>query len=497
MGDFESTVHAGSEDPFSVSFVVDAKGQRTALFQDGNLNLIPPEGGITIELKVEGRYHEIRFEDLQVFSNDSQVAYRIRDLPTRSELANALGTSLPVYAKILSVCRSEFMDEDALLSVCVDYVEKMRLVEGSARGFASLGRHYRYEDGLIQPFPNWVGDQVENLAPKTETYFSSFPEFVQPYLVPGLSSWELAPAVTGYSEDLEQQHYDGRRATLEETASALADPDLQPYHEDIERHVVRILIGHLAMIVWRRFESIERSTKQDLLLPSLKQAFPPVVRIPPVRQDPRRTFTLAELSEYVLQGSIVSEPLRVSHVQSMLEEVNTAFKRISIPYEIILDRLRSEQSSSEVYSLLVRDARSGVKSNLVDAGHGLSQLLPVVLHYKSSITIIEQPELHLHPEPQVELAQLLCTKRYSSMQTLVETHSEHVVRGFQVEVAKGSIKADDVVVYYVDKRKNGNSFVQRFDLDKFGFFQKPWPEGFFDSGYRQVIEILTATRTDL
>jgi len=66
-----------------------------------------------------------------------------------------------------------------------------------------------------------------------------------------------------------------------------------------------------------------------------------------------------------------------------------------------------------------------------DIGVGISQLLPVVVAsvlFKDALISIEQPELHVHPRLQTELADMFI--RYaldSGNQFLLETHSEHLM----------------------------------------------------------------------
>jgi len=160
-------------------------------------------------------------------------------------------------------------------------------------------------------------------------------------------------------------------------------------------------------------------------------------------------------------------------------------------------------------------------------GFGFTQVLPVIFSsIKSGLKLIEQPELHLHPQVQSRLAQLFTTsyltnvneiisingvklrnagrpldsafREYSTgdtsgiLQTLetqsmvsgvniIETHSEHFIRGIQLLVAEGKIKVDDVAIFYVEKNRLGNSTVKKMELEETGFFSERWPEGFFDS----------------
>lgn len=77
------------------------------------------------------------------------------------------------------------------------------------------------------------------------------------------------------------------------------------------------------------------------------------------------------------------------------------------------------------------------------------------------------------------------------MTLLLETHSEHLIRGLQVQVVKGKISKDDIAVYYVGKYKtSGNSYVKRLELTDTGLFEEAWPGGFFEEGFNLTAELI-------
>ena len=84
----------------------------------------------------------------------------------------------------------------------------------------------------------------------------------------------------------------------------------------------------------------------------------------------------------------------------------------------------------------------GVESSLNDVGFGVSQVLPVITMLLSapegSIVLLEQPELHLHPNAQAALADLLLdVAEKRNLQLIVESHSEHIVRRLQRRTRRG------------------------------------------------------------
>jgi len=134
-------------------------------------------------------------------------------------------------------------------------------------------------------------------------------------------------------------------------------------------------------------------------------------------------------------------------------------------YEI---RLKKNQSSAEVL--------------LPDVGFGVSQVLPVlVLCYyadEGSTLIIEQPELHLHPAAQSELADVLIdVVKNRGMQVIVESHSEHLLRRLQRRIAEGQFAAHDAALYFCEM-DHGASKATPLEINEEGFI-KNWPKDFF------------------
>ena len=68
---------------------------------------------------------------------------------------------------------------------------------------------------------------------------------------------------------------------------------------------------------------------------------------------------------------------------------------------------------------------------LVDVGFGTSQVLPIVFELmanKNRLILIEQPELHLSPHLQAEIAELFLDSIKNKNQLVVETHSTLIER---------------------------------------------------------------------
>ena len=145
-------------------------------------------------------------------------------------------------------------------------------------------------------------------------------------------------------------------------------------------------------------------------------------------------------------------------------------------------RLNPVLDTKKDYEFLVRKYEGGPEVRLTDVGFGVSQVLPVlVLCYyvpEGSILILEQPEAHLHPKVQSELADLLIeVVKNRKLQIILESHSEHLLIRLMRRIAEEEISADDTAFYFCEMNE-GVSEIDRLDVDDYGNITN-WPQNFF------------------
>lgn len=140
------------------------------------------------------------------------------------------------------------------------------------------------------------------------------------------------------------------------------------------------------------------------------------------------------------------------------------------------------------YEVLVRTTPNLPEVKLTDVGFGVSQVLPVMVEClyvpSRSIVIFEQPEIHLHPRVQAELADLFVdaihvreSGKPRGCQYIVESHSEHFLRRLQRRIAEGRLTNKDAALYFVHTERD-EARIEELDVDMFGNIRN-WPEDFF------------------
>lgn len=139
--------------------------------------------------------------------------------------------------------------------------------------------------------------------------------------------------------------------------------------------------------------------------------------------------------------------------------------------------------------LVLRDLRNGTNVTHRDVGIGISQVLPVlVLAYgsKQKLIAMEQPEIHLHPALQAELADVFVESALGSNGNtfILETHSEHLILRLMRRIREGRLKPSDVCVLFVEPTDNGSRAVE-LRIDEEGDFIDEWPGGFFEESFHE------------
>ena len=93
-----------------------------------------------------------------------------------------------------------------------------------------------------------------------------------------------------------------------------------------------------------------------------------------------------------------------------------------------------------------------------------------LLNAKNGATVlIEEPEIHLHPKAQAELAEVLAeTAKAEDKQIIMTTHSEHLVERLLLLVAEGALTADDLAIYSFSKDEKGECFASEIEVTENG-----------------------------
>lgn len=213
--------------------------------------------------------------------------------------------------------------------------------------------------------------------------------------------------------------------------------------------------------------------------------------ISPLRAFPKRYYFLdkANISSSLdsIDGDNLTEVLKQN--KELKRKVNDWLKAFNLSINI-------EDLKDVIHKIKVH--QHGINFDITDVGFGISQVLPVIvqgfLSPKKSVTLIEQPEIHLHPKMQAQLADLFIDVVNSDGQNdkalIIETHSEYLLKRLRRRIAEKKISCDDVALYFIHDRekKLGSAKVEMIPISATGSFN--WPSEFYSTEYEDTAEFM-------
>lgn len=195
--------------------------------------------------------------------------------------------------------------------------------------------------------------------------------------------------------------------------------------------------------------------------------------------------------KYELLDSTIQKDAKETSPKSFQAQMDEWIKILNLGHEVQVEPNPMKNRlgyTPQVY--IVKE--NGKRDNLADVGYGASQVLPIIATclraQPGSLIIIEQPELHLHPAAQTRLCDLFLGMTHANSRFLIETHSEHLILGFQKRIERQVAQAHDLFVAYVS-RAGSVSVLHFLRLDQEGDFIDEWPDGFFEERYNVIFDL--------
>jgi predicted ATPase len=248
-------------------------------------------------------------------------------------------------------------------------------------------------------------------------------------------------------------------------------------------------------------------------LPSISAIGPAIHRVshlPGLRGNLKRTYSNAAFGprltgtfDYYTGSFILAWQQRGN--EESRRRLEAAMKKLGLTSRIEAKQLDATQISVHVARVPTNNGNGADDLvDIADVGFGVSHTLPVIVGLiaatDNNLVFIEEPEAHLHPNAQLEMASILADAAKRGVRVVAETHSSILLRGVQTLVAKGRLAPDLVKLYWFTRDKQGFTKIHGAELDENGAFGEKWPEDFDDielgaeSDYLDAVEARHARR---
>lgn len=248
------------------------------------------------------------------------------------------------------------------------------------------------------------------------------------------------------------------------------------------------------LAVWLAFYTLTDHTYSALIFSN---------HIAGLREEPQRFYSIGrDVGDYRLgpKGENIADVIW-EHEKSD-QRINRWLNLLEIDYRISLEAIDS--IAGRFLTLKMTDKRNGYTVTLKEVGLGISQVLPILTliltdgpktsrRDKKSIEwrpqrvrTIEQPELHLHPRLQANLADIFIEASQTSQTAwILETHSEALILRLQRRIREKKLSPDSVAINYVQPGGSNGPSIKQIRLDSDGDFIDEWPEGFFEESFHE------------
>ena len=237
-----------------------------------------------------------------------------------------------------------------------------------------------------------------------------------------------------------------------------------------------------------------------------------VTYVGPLREEPSRRYIYEdEVLEVGIKGEnaayiYTSEQDTVLHDHYLYDSKESTFKLVSsikvsdaVTHWLDLMDIKGfkpEPSNEIIYLNLNSGSSEKTRVNIADVGFGVSQIFPIILEgirmNKGNTLLLEQPEIHLHPNLQMQMADYFISLALSRKRLIVETHSDHIVNRLVrriVEDERDSL-SDLIAIYFIRMTDQGAEY-EEVNIDpKKGIIN--WPTDFFDQTATEQERILQA-----
>ena len=215
-----------------------------------------------------------------------------------------------------------------------------------------------------------------------------------------------------------------------------------------------------------------------------------LISLAPLRAKPKRTYdpvkeTASPEGDHVPMLMMRLDHLRKSEWRPLHDDL-VEFGSESGLFSDIKVRHHGKQIS-DPFQLQVK-VHSGLHANIMDVGYGVSQSLSILVDLLASdqlgsrvrasrqkTFLLQQPEVHLHPRGQAELASFFASiAQKRGCRFLIETHSDYIIDRTRILVRQGILKESDVSIIFFEPQHNSVA-IHNISLDKYGNLQNAPP----------------------
>jgi predicted ATPase len=227
-----------------------------------------------------------------------------------------------------------------------------------------------------------------------------------------------------------------------------------------------------------------------------------LIHVPGLRGNPERSYAVSRVGTqfpgafHDYTASVLSH-WKEKKSKDKLKQVGEDLQSLGLTWKVDAFKIHDTRVELKV-GRLPSSQQGGAQDmvNITDVGFGVSQVMPVIVALnvaeEGQLVHIEQPEIHLHPNAQVQMAKILLRAARRGVRLIVETHSSTLLKAIQVEIATSEGLESLVQLHWCSRDDEGVTHVHSVTPDALGAYGD-WPVDFnevelaLDSSYIEAI----------
>lgn len=221
---------------------------------------------------------------------------------------------------------------------------------------------------------------------------------------------------------------------------------------------------------------LNMQTMSSSFYENIKRDFDTVKYIGPIRDTAHRSYEIRTYNDVGFTGKDAVQIL--AQDTNVKSNVETYFKNMGFATSLQVPMLGNKKN----FEVKLKTKITDKEVNFADVGCGTAQILPVIVQSlitkKESLIIVEQPEAHLHPKIQADLADFFINFASNERRFLLETHSDYFIERLRYGIMNGTLLPENIAIYYVEQDETKkSSTITKIELNSKGQYSN-LPSGY-------------------
>lgn len=293
-------------------------------------------------------------------------------------------------------------------------------------------------------------------------------------------------------------------ATLDLETKGILDFEINPY-KSFTVNRVKYLLDEL-----EKFESL--TIIFSMLAYTIKNVFKDFSYLGPLRSEPKHEYIYHSIPNKIgnqgenaafLYFNEQKTEIKNHHFYNSDADSFAQINKISLKDAVDkwlklmkIDDFNVENNNRIIYVSQNASKNHTTKVGIADVGFGVSQVFPIVLEGLrlpiDGTLLLEQPEIHLHPNLQMQMTDYFISLAMSGKNVIVETHSDHIINRLVRRIVEDDTDTMQnlIGIYFIKPSENGAIYEEiKIDNTK-GILN--WPPDFFDQAANEQMRIMKA-----